>query len=200
MMPLQTDFLNNGAMTDIAKRLNDLEKFVREHQTESSSSGTTETSGIIKLFGGAAAPAGYLLCDGTSYLRATYPDLFTAIGTTFGSVDGTHFNVPDLRGRVPVGVGTGTGGGSSGTGLPSGGSALTAVAMAGWKGEETHALSVAELPAHHHTFGVRSGAGATPGLYDSNTNTGTSNSSDTGTGTAHNVIQPVMGVNFVIKT
>jgi hypothetical protein len=66
-----------------------------------------EASGVIKVFAGAAAPSGYLLCDGTSYLRATYPDLFTAIGTTFGAVDGTHFNVPDLRGRAPIGSGTG---------------------------------------------------------------------------------------------
>ena len=29
--------------------------------------------------------------------------MFTAIGTTYGSADGTHFNVPDARGRVPVG-------------------------------------------------------------------------------------------------
>lgn len=60
-------------------------------------------SGMIVDFGGAAAPSGWLLCDGASYLRATYPDLFAAIGTTYGAADGTHFNVPDLRGRVPVG-------------------------------------------------------------------------------------------------
>ena len=41
-----------------------------------------EASGVIKVYAGAAAPTGYLLCDGASYLRATYPDLFTAIGTT----------------------------------------------------------------------------------------------------------------------
>ena len=49
------------------------------------------------------APLGWLLCDGTSHLRDDYPALFAVIGTTFGSVDGTHFNVPDMRGRFPVG-------------------------------------------------------------------------------------------------
>lgn len=63
-------------------------------------------AGAVLPYAGAAAPTGFLLCDGSSKLRATYPDLFTAIGTTFGTVDGTHFTVPDMRGRVPVGVGS----------------------------------------------------------------------------------------------
>lgn len=60
-------------------------------------------AGGILAYGGTAAPTGYLLCNGASVLRADYPDLFTAIGTTYGSVDGTHFNVPDLRMRIPIG-------------------------------------------------------------------------------------------------
>lgn len=57
-------------------------------------------------YAGAAGsvPAGWLLCDGTSYLRDTYPALFAIIGTTYGNVDSTHFNVPDKRGRVSTGV------------------------------------------------------------------------------------------------
>lgn len=69
---------------------------------------TFTPAGMVSPYAGAAAPDGWLLCDGSSLLRATYPDLFTAISTTFGTVDGTHFNVPDMRGRLPVGVGTGT--------------------------------------------------------------------------------------------
>jgi microcystin-dependent protein len=53
--------------------------------------------GKIVDFGTATVPAGYLECDGTSYLRTQYPDLFAAISTTWGSVDGTHFNVPNLK-------------------------------------------------------------------------------------------------------
>lgn len=41
-------------------------------------------------------PSGWLKCDGTSYLRASYPNLFAAIGTTFGAADGSHFNVPTI--------------------------------------------------------------------------------------------------------
>lgn len=61
--------------------------------------------GVMLPYGGAAAPTGWLLCDGSSYLRATYAGLFAAIGTAYGAADGTHFNVPDLRGRAPYGLG-----------------------------------------------------------------------------------------------
>jgi microcystin-dependent protein len=59
--------------------------------------------GAVIQFTGTAAPTAWLLCDGASYLRTTYADLFAVIGTAYGSVDGTHFNVPDMRGRMPVG-------------------------------------------------------------------------------------------------
>lgn len=62
--------------------------------------------GVILPYGGNVSPAGGLLCDGASYLRSSYPDLFTAIDVRYGSVDGAHFNVPDLRERIPVGKGT----------------------------------------------------------------------------------------------
>jgi microcystin-dependent protein len=58
----------------------------------------------MMMFGGAAAPSGWLLCHGQSLVRADYPDLFGVIGTLFGSVDSTHFNVPDMRHRLPIGA------------------------------------------------------------------------------------------------
>src|SRR3990167_3176576 len=67
-------------------------------------------TGSIFPYGASAAPTNYLLCDGTAVSRTTYAALFTAIGTTFGTGDGsTTFNVPDLRGRAPIGIGTGSG-------------------------------------------------------------------------------------------
>jgi hypothetical protein len=63
-------------------------------------------AGIILPFGGDIAPPGALLCDGASYLKTDQNRLWTAIGARFGSVDATHFNVPDFRGRAPVGLGT----------------------------------------------------------------------------------------------
>ena len=67
--------------------------------------------GLVLPFAGSSAPAGWLLCDGSSVLRATYADLFAVVGTTYGSADASHFNVPDLRGRFPLGkaaAGTGS--------------------------------------------------------------------------------------------
>ena len=69
-------------------------------------SGGSVPPGVVEPFGGAAAPAGWLLCNGASYLRTDYAPLFAAIGTTFGSADGTHFNVPDGRDRFFVGAGS----------------------------------------------------------------------------------------------
>lgn len=62
--------------------------------------------GSVVSFAGATVPTGWLICDGASYLRADYNSLFGVIGVAFGAADGTHFNVPDLRGRVAVGKGT----------------------------------------------------------------------------------------------
>lgn len=52
--------------------------------------------GKFSFSGRTTAAPGELACSGNSVLRASYPDLFTAIGTTWGSVDGTHFTLPNL--------------------------------------------------------------------------------------------------------
>jgi microcystin-dependent protein len=53
----------------------------------------------------AAAPAGWLVCDGSLKLRATYAALFAAIGVLYGAGDGaTTFALPDLRGEFLRGL------------------------------------------------------------------------------------------------
>lgn len=74
----------------------------------SDTDGFLNVTGMIKPHSGASAPTGWQLCDGSSLLRASFPVLFALVGTSFGSVDGTHFNVPDLRGRTALGSGAGT--------------------------------------------------------------------------------------------
>lgn len=75
-------------------------------------------SGAMMAYGGTTAPPGYLLCDGSAVSRTTYGHLFTALGTAYGSGDGsTTFNLPDLRQRFPLGKATsGTGATLGGTG------------------------------------------------------------------------------------
>lgn len=159
-------------------------------------------SGMISAYGGSAAPTGWLLCDGSAVSRTTYAGLFAIISTTYGPGDSsTTFNLPDMRGRVPVGAGTGAGGGASGNGLPAGGSALTAVAAGGWKGEETHTLTATEMPAHTHSSQGDQGAPGGTGTTFAKSGTGSGlPTTSAGSDGPHNNIQPVMGVNFIIKT
>lgn len=63
---------------------------------------------IVMWAGGTGdVPDEWELCDGSAISRTTYSDLFTLIGTTFGSGNGsTTFNVPDMRNRFVVGAGS----------------------------------------------------------------------------------------------
>jgi microcystin-dependent protein len=60
------------------------------------------TSGIpagTVVFGAyQTAPDGWLICDGSTVASATYPNLYAAIGTTFGG-DATNFQIPNLKGQ-----------------------------------------------------------------------------------------------------
>ena len=83
-------------------------------------------TGTVLAFAGSSAPSGFLLCDGRAVSRTTYTSLFSVIGTTYGSGDGsTTFNLPDMRGRVAVGS-------DANLGVKS--------------GAKNHALTNAELP------------------------------------------------------
>lgn len=66
-------------------------------------------SGTILPFAGGTIPAGYLLCDGSTYdsvANPEYGELFAALATTWGGTGATSFQVPDFRGRHLKGAGT----------------------------------------------------------------------------------------------
>lgn len=69
------------------------------------SDGTTQDTsgaGMVAFFAMDTAPAGWLKANGAAVSRTTYAKLFAAIGTTYGSGDGsTTFNIPDMRGYFP---------------------------------------------------------------------------------------------------
>ena len=67
-------------------------------------------SGAVSAFAMQSAPTGWLAANGTAVSRATYTNLFSAIGTTYGAGDGTTtFNLPDLRGEFIRGFDGGRG-------------------------------------------------------------------------------------------
>lgn len=134
------------------------------------------------------APDGWLLCDGTVVNIADYPRLFAVLGTTYGGDGTTTFGLPDLRGRVPLGVGTGSG--------------LTARSLAATGGEETHQLSVAEMPSHSHlAFAGQAtlGSGGTARTFFSGSSPNYSGSEAKGGSGSHNNMQPWLAINFIIK-
>jgi len=110
-------------------------------------------SGMVVPFAGAAAPTGWLLCDGRAVSRASYPLLFAAVGTTYGVGDGsTTFNLPDLRGRMPLGKDNM--GGTAANRV----TAAQADALGGGAGAQDRTLTTSELPAHTHSATGSSGA------------------------------------------
>lgn len=94
---------------------------------------------------------GWLICNGRSLLRSTYADLFAILGTSFGSVDSTHFNLPDCRGRIPATIGAGPG--------------LTARSLGETVGSETHQIAQNELPS----FNLSGTTGSAGGFSSSTT-------------------------------
>jgi len=96
----------------------------------------TPTGSVIQT-ARATAPTGWILCEGQEISRAEYSRLFNAIGTAYGSGNGsTTFNVPNLKGRVPVGRD------SSQTEFDD---------LGETGGAKTVTLTEAQLPSHSHT-------------------------------------------------
>lgn len=172
-------------------------------------------SGVMQMYGGAitqsvsagtlttTAPSGWALCDGSAISRTTYSALFTAIGTTYGTGDGsTTFNLPDLRGRFGMGAGTGSGLNSSGTGAISG-TAQTARSIGQWGGEETHLLTTSEMPSHSHTLTTYAASSGASGyrLYDRYGDaTNVIGTTTAGGDARHATIPPFVVLNYIIKT
>lgn len=99
---------------------------------------STPYVGEIRLFGFGRVPTGWFACDGSSQSIAEYEVLFQLIGTTYGGDGITTFNVPDLRGRVPLHNGTGYG--------------LTTRVLGQRAGSEAVTLLTSQIPAHSHPF------------------------------------------------
>ena len=148
-------------------------------------------AGVIAAFAGAAAPTGWLLCDGKEYDRRTYP----ALAAVFGN--GMKFRVPDLRGRTVLGVNA-------------------AHKLGELGGEEQHALTVDEMPRHSHQIGGESSywpSGAA--IYQTNFGGGSAWTGIAAAGSGSldraiaqpeghakplSLLPPYMALNYIIKT
>ena len=75
--------------------------------------------GSIILFGGNFEPRGWAFCNGQSLEIAQYSALYSLLGTTYGGDGVATFNLPDLRGWVPVHAGTGQGSRRAPPAMPS---------------------------------------------------------------------------------
>ena len=159
------------------------------------------TAGMVFMWSTDSAPSGYLLCYGQAVSRTEYSSLFSVIGTTYGVGDNsTTFNIPDLRGRFPLGQDD------------MGGSAANRVTdsdadtLGGADGVESVTLTAAQsgVPAHVHPVGkVNNNDGGFGGIQQAaaaNTtteNTGSNSAADASE--AHTNMPPFITLNFIIK-
>jgi microcystin-dependent protein len=166
-----------------------------------------------------------MMCNGQDLDRQIYKNLFAAIGTVYGTGDGsTTFNVPNLNGKVIVGT-------------SSADAEFDVLGETG--GEKTHVLTIAEMPSHNHgvtdpghahgvtdpghahsyvnqvgdqgvntlttqndaadqvDYGQTTGTSTTGVTVNTNT-TGISIQNEGG-GQAHNNLQPYMALRYIIK-
>ena len=145
--------------------------------------------GMIIFYAVASVPPGWLACNGAAVSRTTYANLFAAIGTVFGSGDGsTTFNVPSGSRCGLMG--------SGGTGTATIGSTVGSTG-----GEESHVLITNEMPAHTHTVAAYPTNTANFGTGGSTAavSIGGGTTSSTGGGAAHNNIQPSIVMAMLIK-
>src|ERR1700675_2232712 len=87
--------------------------------------------GLIIMFGGTFAPAGWMFCSGQLLPISEYETLFNLIGTTYGGDGQSTFALPNLQSRVPIHAGSG-------------------YTLAQTGGVETVTLTTQQIPAHSH--------------------------------------------------
>ena len=173
----KTVWVNDSTPAINATNLNNIENGIA----------TANITGSITMYAGANAPDGWLICDGSAVSRTDYADLFNIIGITYGSGDGsTTFNIPNLKGRVPVG-------------LDSSDTSFDTLGETG--GEKTHTLTIDEMPSHDHSTGgtyLGNGSGSSTATWLS-WGAGSAKVQATGGSQPHNILQPYIVMNYIIR-
>ena len=160
--------------------------------------------GEISVFAGNFAPRGWAFCNGQLLPIAQNSALFSILGTTYGGDGRTTFALPDLRGRAPMHPGNGPG--------------LTSRRLGQRGGADSVTLNQTHMPNHQHSIAVSDATGDTDtpsaGAHLANASqvagrdvggfTGTANTSMAalsdyaGGGRAHNNLQPLLAVHYII--
>lgn len=154
----------------------------------------------VRMVGFDFPPRGWAFCDGQILPINQNQSLYSLLGTTYGGDGRTSFALPDLRGRTPIHVGQGDNGQHHQLGEKS--------------GEETHTLSVNEIPRHEHAWKASSSDGNSStaaghmlareagGLYRQSPSNLVdmmpATLSSTGGSQPHENMQPYLAVNFCI--
>jgi len=141
--------------------------------------------GAIIPYATSTLPTGTLACDGSTYNKSSYPALYDSLDSAY-IVDATSFRVPDLRGRSIIGTGQGSG--------------LSNRAIDASGGEETHILTVGEMPSHAHNYtgpiiNPFSTPGPTPNFSASGPLAATTS---TGGGSSHENMHPWRALKYAI--
>ena len=153
--------------------------------------------GEIRTFAFNFTPTGWAPCHGQLLPINQNQALFALIGTIYGGDGRTNFALPNLQGRVAIGEGTA----SSGT--------LFEVGEPG--GEESHDLTVSELPSHRHRAHASTAAGTASNPTNAVWAAGQNRFAPSGSaamktdavtavggGQPHNTMQPFLALNVCI--
>jgi microcystin-dependent protein len=147
--------------------------------------------GEIRAFGFNFAPTGWAMCNGQLMQIALNQALFSLLGTTYGGDGRTNFALPDLQGRVGMHMNVATG----------------AHPLGEHAGEETHTLSITEMPVHDHGIGGggdqdtnRPGGAvaARGGVYAHTSTVSMAPTDPSGGSQRHNNLQPYLVLNYCI--
>lgn len=172
------------------------------------------TVGEIAMFGAPWAPKNWALCNGQLLSISSNTALFSVIGTYYGGDGRTNFALPNLQSRVPRGQGQGPG--------------LSMVNIGDVAGAESASMTIANMPSHAHPHThiasvhaeARLADEATPAdnvfslaganiyhdvddgrqdiLMHANTVTMTSDSTPAGGNAPFPVVNPYLGINYII--
>jgi microcystin-dependent protein len=148
------------------------------------------------MFAGNFAPAGWAFCNGATMPIDQNDTLFQLIGTTYGGDGQTTFNLPDLRGRVPLHQGSG-------------------FVLGQQAGVESVTLTTSQIPSHNHvpqangTAGTQAGPANGLWAFDNVTNLFAvdppSNPMDpaaiasAGGSQPHDNMMPFLAINFILS-